>query len=50
VADAAEAAKSATVQRGKRERIREIIMKIGKRRICGSGVIDSGEGILPRTA
>jgi len=31
-------------------RIREIIRTIGKRRICGSAFIASGEGILQRTA
>jgi len=49
VAEAAEAAKSAKVQRGTREMIREIIRET-KRRISGSAFIASGEGIPPRTA
>jgi hypothetical protein len=48
-AEAAEAAKSAKVQRGTREIIREIIRET-KRRISGSACIASSEGIPPRTA
>ena len=52
VAEAAEAAKWAKVQRGIREMIREIIREttIGKRRICRSAFIASGQGISPSTA
>jgi hypothetical protein len=49
VAEAAEAAKSAKVQRGIREIIREIIRET-KRRISGSGFIASGNGTAPKTA
>ena len=48
VAEAAEAAKSAKVQRRTREIIREIIRET-KRRISGSTFIASGEGTQPRT-
>jgi len=50
VAEAAEAAKLAEVQRGIREMMREIIRTIGTRRISGSAFIASGEGTPPRTA
>jgi hypothetical protein len=53
VAEVAEAAKSAEVQRGIREMIKEMIREIireTKRRISGSAFIASGEGIPPRTA
>jgi hypothetical protein len=50
VAEAAEVAKSAEVQRGIRELIREIIRTIGKRRISGSAFIARWEGIPPTTA
>jgi hypothetical protein len=54
VAEAAEAAKSAKVQRGiremTREMIREILRMIGKRRISGSAFIAIGEGTPPKTA
>jgi hypothetical protein len=50
VEKAAEAAKSANVQKGIREMISEIIGMIGTRRICGSVYIASCEGISPRTA
>jgi len=41
---------AAHVQTGIRQRIREIIRTIGKRRISGSAFIASSEGIPPRTA
>jgi hypothetical protein len=50
VAEAAEVAKSAKVQRGIRERIRGIKTTIGQRSISGSAFIPSGGGIPPRTA
>jgi hypothetical protein len=50
VAKAVEAAKSAKVQKGIREMIREIMRTIGKGMMCGSALIASGEGISPRTA
>jgi hypothetical protein len=54
VAEAAEAAKSAKVQRGiremTREMMREILRTIGKRTISGSAFIASGKGIPPKTA
>jgi len=52
VAEAAEAAKAAEVQRGIREMTREIIREttIGKRRISGSAFIAIGEGTPQKTA
>jgi hypothetical protein len=49
VAAEAQAVKLAIVQREIREMIREILREL-KRRISGSAVIASGEGIPPRTA
>jgi hypothetical protein len=49
-AKAVKPVKAAEVQGGTREMIREILRRIGKRRISGSAFIASGKGIPPRTA